>query len=134
SGRSGSDQVSWQEGSRFVNQAAILTEPRTRKWTRAEFYRLAEQGYFRGQRAELIEGEIMVMSPQNWPHASAVDKTAETLRREWVGGVWVRAQLPLNLGLATDPEPDLSVVAGKREDYDDHPTTALLIIEVSDTT
>jgi Uma2 family endonuclease len=34
----------------------------------------------------------------------------------------------------SDPEPDVSVVAGKREDYRDHPTTALLIVEVSDTT
>ncbi len=104
-----------------------------RRWTRAEFYRLAELGMFQGQRAELIEGDIMVLSPQNWPHASTVDRAAEVLRRAW-SACWVRAKLPLNLGRFSDPEPDVSVVPGRREDYTDHPTTALLIVEVSDTT
>ena len=42
--------------------------------------------------------------------------------------------MPLNLGRDSDPEPDLAVVRGRIEDYSDHPTTALLIVEVSDTT
>jgi Uma2 family endonuclease len=43
-------------------------------------------------------------------------------------------QLPLDLGQVTEPEADVSVVAGKREDYSNHPTSALLAIEVSDST
>lgn len=109
-------------------------EPAPRRWTREEFYRLADLGVFQGQRAELIEGEIMVLSPQNLPHASTVDRVAEVLRRHLPTGFWVRMQLPLNLGQQSDSEPDVSVVAGRREDYTDHPTTAVLIVEVSDTT
>jgi Uma2 family endonuclease len=110
-----------------------LIEPRPRRWTREEFYRLAEQGLFQGQRAELIEGEIMVLSPQKWYHARTVDQVAEVLRAARPGAWWVRSQLPLNLSPLSDPEPDVSVVAGRRTDYTDHPTTALLIVEVSDT-
>jgi Uma2 family endonuclease len=115
--------------------AAFGSEPRTRLWTRAEFYRMAEEGWFRGQRAELIEGRVMVQSPQKWLHASTVDRVAEVVRKPWPAGrCWVRMQLPISFGAASDPEPDVSVVAGKREDYRDHPTTALLLVEVSDST
>jgi Uma2 family endonuclease len=104
-----------------------------RRWTRDEFYRLADLGLFEGQRAERIEGEIMVQSPQKWPHASATDRVYETLRGAFGAGFWVRMQLPLALGLASDPKPDVSVVTGRREDYTDHPTAAVLVVEVSDT-
>ncbi len=33
-------------------------EPRTRPWTKAEYYQMAEVGMFRDQRVELIGGEI----------------------------------------------------------------------------
>jgi Uma2 family endonuclease len=104
------------------------------KWTREEFYRLGDLGLFRGKRAELIEGTIMVLSPQNWPHSSTVDRVAETLRRTLSPGFWVRSQAPLSLNQTTEPEPDVSVVPGSRDDYRDHPTSAVLVVEVSDTT
>jgi Uma2 family endonuclease len=107
--------------------------PQRRHWTRAEFYRLAELGFFRGQRAERCDGEIVVLSPQNWPHASATDRTYELIRKRFPAGHWVRMQLPLALGEEYDPEPDISVVGGRREDYADHPTSAVLVIEVADT-
>jgi Uma2 family endonuclease len=44
-------------------------------------------------------------------------------------------QLPIDFGPASEPEPDVSVVAGTRASYRDaHPRTPLLIIEVSDST
>jgi Uma2 family endonuclease len=111
----------------------VVVEPQPRRWTKEEYYKLGELGFFRGQRVELIDGEIMVLSPQNWLHYSTTDRVAEVLRRAW-GGVWVRMQGPSDLGQSTEPEPDVSIVAGTREDYDDHPTTALLVVEVSVTT
>jgi Uma2 family endonuclease len=112
--------------------ATAAAPPGPRTWTRDEFYRLAELGFFDGQRAERIEGQIVVQSPQNWPHASATDRVAEALRRVFGNSAWGRAQLPLALGQGSDPEPDVSVVAGRREAYSDHPTSALLVVEVSD--
>jgi Uma2 family endonuclease len=109
----------------------VTTDPTPRLWTREEYFRLGELGFFQGQRVELIEGEIMVLSPQNWPHTSTVDRVGETLRRVLGAGFWVRMQFPLNLG-TSDPEPDVSVVIGRREDYSDHPTTALLLVAVSE--
>jgi Uma2 family endonuclease len=111
---------------------APTVEPTPRRWTRAEYYHMGDLGFFRGQRVELIEGEIMVLSPQHWPHTSTVDRVDEVLRRVLgTTGFWVRTQFPLNLG-TSDPEPDVSVVVGRREDYSDHPTTAALLVEVSE--
>lgn len=41
---------------------------------------------------------------------------------------------PLVVGDDSEPEPDLAIVPGTPRDYPDHPTSALLVVEVSDTT
>jgi Uma2 family endonuclease len=108
-----------------------VMEPRQRLWTKAEYYRMAELGWFDGQRVELIEGEILTMAPQDSPHFSGTDKTADVLRKAFGPAYWIRMQGPLDLGAFLQPEPDVSVVPGKREDYRDHPKTAVLVVEVS---
>lgn len=109
--------------------------PHGRKWTKDEFYRLGEAGFFRGQRVELIEGELLVMSPQNALHANMIDAIAEVLRLLFGPGWRVRCQLPLDLGLITEPEPDLCIVRGARLTFlHGHPRSASLVVEVSDTT
>jgi Uma2 family endonuclease len=115
-------------------QSRKLAAPGRRSWTKAEYYRMAELGWFRGERVELIDGEIMVLSPQKWAQSATSDKAAETLKRVFGHGFWVRMQLPLDLGQTTEPEADVSVVKGKREDYSNHLTNALLAVEVSDAT
>jgi hypothetical protein len=45
---------------------------RLRRWTRVEYERLVESGFFRpGDRVELIAGHLIVAEPQNSPHATA---------------------------------------------------------------
>jgi Uma2 family endonuclease len=111
-----------------------LTEPRTFRWTRDEFYRLADQGYFDRRRVELIEGEIIEMPVPKPAHATSLGLTEEMLRTLFGKGFWVRSQLPLNVGPTSDAEPDVSVVPGSPRDYPEHPTSALLLVEVSETT
>ena len=110
-------------------------EPSTRRWTREEYYRMGELGLFHGQSAELIEGEIMVLSPQGPPHSYFTDQVARILRESAWPRVWVRMQLPIDLGSYSEPEPDVSVVVGIPKDYKSgHPLSALLVAEVSDST
>lgn len=106
--------------------------PQTRLWTRKEFYHLAEQGYFHGQRVQLIDGEIIEMPPQGHAHTKAVLKLGQWLRRVYEPQDTVREEKPLNVGHSSDPEPDLAVVEGTIDRYSDHPTTAMLVVEVSD--
>jgi Uma2 family endonuclease len=103
------------------------------RWTRDEYYRLAEAGYFDGKRVMLIDGEILTMAPHNEPHAWGVVNTQIAILTALGPQFVCRSQLPLNLGQASDPEPDAAIVPGplpKRPGP--HPTTALLVVEVSD--
>lgn len=102
------------------------------RWTREQYSRLGELGVFNGQRVELIKGEILEMSPKGWPHVVGCRKTAEALEKAFAGIGWVARQEPLGT-VDSEPEPDVSVLPGRFEDYTDHPTTALLIVEVADT-
>ena len=54
-----------------------VAEPARRMWTRDEYYRMGELGWFENQRTELIGGEIVVVSPQEFRHFAALDKAAE---------------------------------------------------------
>lgn len=107
--------------------------PKPFKWTREQYGDLSKRGYFDGKRVELIFGEIIEMSPINWPHVVGCRKTAEALERAFAGIGWIHRADPINL-THSEPQPDVSVIPGRFEDYTDHPTTALLIIEVADTT
>jgi Uma2 family endonuclease len=107
--------------------------PKPFKWTREQYYELGERGYFDGKRVELIFGEIIEMSPINWPHVVGCRKTAEVLERAFAGIGWIHRSDPLNL-THSEPQPDVMVIPGRFEDFTDHPTTALLIVEVADTT
>jgi Uma2 family endonuclease len=113
-----------------------VANPTVRRWTRDEYYRMADLGFFQDQRVELIDGEIIEMAPQKDAHAVAVSLTRDALAEAFGDGYWVRMQLPLRLAEGSDPEPDASVVHGKARDYlgKGHPTGALLVVEVSDTT
>src|SRR6266853_670905 len=112
----------------------MSAEPKTRRWSRAEYTMMAELGLFDGQRVELVDGEIMQMPPQkNW-HFVTIKLVEEALESAFGPGYWVRTQGPINLGATSEPEPDIAVVAGKPRDYRAHPNAALLVVEVSDTT
>ena len=109
-------------------------EPQPFKWTSAEYHRLGDEGFFLGQRVQLIEGSIIEMSPQKHPHAAGIDLTRAALEAAFGRGYWLRNQLPLKLSDISEPEPDIAVVFGGPREWTDHPTTAELVIEVSDTT
>ncbi len=103
-----------------------------RKFTKAEYYLMAEMGFFNGQRVELIDGEVILMSLQEAGHATAVGLTADALQKIFAENFVIRVQQPLDLGETYEPEPDVAIVVGQRRDYSTaHPKTAVLIVEVA---
>jgi Uma2 family endonuclease len=107
-----------------------------RRWTRQEYDRMVEAGVFPpGERVELIDGEVLAMTPQGSAHATALLLAEDALRKAFDAGTHVRVQLPLALDPSSEPEPDVTVVRGSPRDYRDaHPSAALLVVEVADTT
>ena len=108
--------------------------PPTRwKWTRDDLVRFHALGVFGGRRVMLIDGEVLVMSPMNEPHARAIVFVLQALQAAFGENFTFRPQLPMDLGQTTDPEPDVIVAAGApRSQPPAPPTTAVLVVEVAD--
>jgi Uma2 family endonuclease len=119
-----------------VSIALPQPAPVRRLWTVHEFEHAIDAGIFGpDERLELIHGEILHKMPQNSPHSSGISAIEAALRPLFVTGSYLRIQMPLVLGEYERPEPDVAVVPGAWRDYTrSHPTTALLVVEVADTT
>jgi Uma2 family endonuclease len=105
------------------------------RWTVDEVNAMPHPERFEGRRLFLLHGEIWEQGRMNPPHAIALDLTNEALRNLFPSGYRVRPQLGFSVDEETIVLPDLLVVKGAARDFmDRHPTTADLIVEVSDTT
>ncbi|HEV8607075.1 MAG TPA: Uma2 family endonuclease [Tepidisphaeraceae bacterium] len=118
----------------MLDPGTILVEPKKRRFTREEYYKMVEMGLFDGQRVELIDGEVIQMAPQMNRHAVTIGLIDRALRRLLGDDYWVRLQAPINVNDSSEPEPDVAIVPGSPRDYGDHPKTALLVVEVSEST
>ncbi len=107
--------------------------PRLWKWTLEQYEEFCKRGYFDKGRVEFVRGEIIDMGIQGWPHALTLSLLGEVLRRVFTPGYWIYDQKTFPI-VGSQPEPDAAVIPGSPRDYTDHPTNAVLIVEVSDTT
>ncbi len=106
--------------------------------TASEFTQMCEAGVFReDDRLELIEGEIIEMSPIGKRHAAAVRRLINLLARQLgEDEALVDAQDPVVLGDISEPQPDLTLLRPSPDFYaSEHPRPGdiLLLIEVADT-
>lgn len=104
------------------------------EWTRQEYERMVAAGVFHPrERVELVDGEVVDMTPQTSQHSTAVQLLQEALRAAFPQGYVIRVQMPLALDLRSEPEPDIAVVAGNAVDFRDaHPDAAVLVVEAAD--
>lgn len=114
---------------------SVLDNPEIRKHALpisvAGYHLMAQQGLV-AERAELIRGVIIEKMPKSPLHEILTSGIHERLLALLAAGPWwVRKEASLSL-TDSEPEPDVSVVSGKRLDYSrGHPTTAHLVIEVA---
>ena len=112
--------------------------PKVRKFTVAEYYRMAEVGILAPEeRVQLIEGEIIVMPPQSPPHAGTRNKGYRLLYLVEDDLFHTRIQNPLRLDNYSEPEPDVILMRPRADNYiTAHPTPAdtFVVLEVSDST
>jgi Uma2 family endonuclease len=107
-----------------------------RPLTVADYHRMGEAGILtRDDRVELIEGELIAMSPIGSEHSG----TANTLTRLLIHAVGdrgvVAVQNPVQLDDRSEPQPDFAVLKPRQDDYRQatpRPADVLLIIEVAD--
>jgi len=102
-----------------------------------EYHRMSEAGILsEDDRVELMEGEIIKMSPIGSRHAACVKRFNTLLHRKAGQAVIVSIQDPIRLDDYSEPEPDVALLRPRTDFYSQaHPTPndVILIIEVADT-
>ena len=107
-----------------------------RRFTADEYQRMGQAGILsREDRVELIDGEVVAMSPIEPPHCAHVDRANRTFVLKVGDHAIVRTRGAVRLDLFNEPQPDV-VLLRPRADYyaSAHPGPAdiLLVLEVAD--
>src|SRR3989304_2992295 len=103
------------------------------RFTVDEYHRMGEAGVFHeDDRVELIDGQIVEMSPIGLAHASCVTRLLALFRRLPDTATTISIQNPVVVGKHAQPQPDVALLRYRADGYADrHPAAhdALLLVE-----
>ena len=108
----------------------------TYKWSIEEWHDLVESGVLAGKRVELLEGEIIEVSPEGIPHRNTNHKVVKYLRNLLDRVAEVYESHPITLD-NSEPEPDIAIVRLPESIYDTHhpyPQDIYWLVEISNRT
>jgi Uma2 family endonuclease len=116
---------------------AVAAPPVERyRWTVALYHQMIETGILgEDERIELIKGELATMSPIGAEHSGTLKKLTEMLFEQLRRRAVISVQDPLQVDDYSEPEPDLALLAPRRDFYKralPRPADVLLVIEVAD--
>ncbi len=101
-----------------------------------QYHRMGETGIIPADaRVELINGEIIKMSPINSLHAGTVKNLNRLFSKLLHNDFIVSIQDPVELNKLSEPEPDLAILKFREDIYTQNnpkPSDVLLIVEVAD--
>lgn len=102
-----------------------------------DYYRMFQAGVIsEGDHVELIEGEVIEMSPVGTLHAGCVDALNSLLSDRVGKFAIVRIQSPIYVDEYSEPQPDIALLRPRRDFYrrsHPRPIDVLVVIEVADT-
>jgi Uma2 family endonuclease len=116
---------------------AMATRLTPRLFTVEEFRLMARAGLFdEDERIELIEGEIVPMTPIGSRHAACVKRLTGLFYRALTPRFLIGVQDPVRLGDRSEPQPDLALLLPAPDFYAERhpgPESIRLLVEVSET-
>ena len=113
----------------------MAVEIQRKLFTVAEYHQMIQAGVFReDDRIELLNGELMTMSPIGIKHMECVNQLTTLLVPRLTGRATVSIQNPIQVGQHSEPQPDVALLRprSKRKALPP-PDDVLLVIEVADT-
>jgi len=91
------------------------------KWTLDQYHQMIEAGILIGQSVELLNGEIIEVSPEGPEHAQLSTDGADYLRELLGQDALIRDAKPITLPNSnSEPEPDIAIVQPLRNLYRTH--------------
>jgi Uma2 family endonuclease len=118
----------------FLNHYSVPPDT-VYRLTIEQYHEMIEKGILsEGDPVELLEGWLITKMTKNPPHCVSVDLTRESIDRQLPSGWFSKSQDPITTD-TSEPEPDITVVRGKRRDYlDRHPSPkdVGMLVEVSE--
>jgi Uma2 family endonuclease len=107
-----------------------------KRFTVSDYHKMAKAGVLPERGVELINGEIIEMSPVGSKHLFCVNALTELLALKLAGKFIVSVHNPVKLNNFSEPEPDMAVLQRVENRYADRlpepPQNALLLIEAAD--
>jgi Uma2 family endonuclease len=115
----------------------VAVSIRKRLLSSEDYHQMLEAGILaEDERVELIQGEILEMSPIGNRHAACLRRLLRLLPPALGPDVMIDAQNPIQLPEErSEPQPDLALLRAREDGYAAQPPTAgdiLLLIEVAD--
>ncbi len=115
----------------------MTAEPARRLFTVDEFHRMREAGILgEDDRVELVQGEVVEMTPIGSRHAACVKRIVSALSLGGEKGWILSVQDPVRLDPRTELQPDVALLRPRDDFYaaaHPGPGDVLLVIEVADT-
>jgi Uma2 family endonuclease len=115
----------------------MTAEMARRRFSVDEYSAMARAGILgEDDRVELIEGEIIDMSPIGRRHAACVARLSRLFERNVGERAIVWSQNPIRLSEQTEPQPDIALLRPRSDFYAAQyptPPDILLIVEVAET-
>jgi Uma2 family endonuclease len=116
----------------------MLVQVERHLFTVERYHQMIEAGIFtENDHIELIQGDLITMSPIGIRHAACVNKLTRELTQHLSDQAIVSVQNPIELSEISEPEPGVALLVYRDDYYASHLPTAAdvyLVIEVSDTT
>ena len=113
----------------------MAVEVTRRRFTADEYQEMGRAGILReDDRVELIDGEVLAMSPIGPPHTGTINRLNHLFARLVGDAAIVQVQLPVRLDAYSEPQPDLALLRPRADFYGTAaagPDDVLLAIEVA---
>jgi Uma2 family endonuclease len=112
-----------------------IQTPELYRMTVDQYERMADLGVLDDPRVELIDGLLVRKMTKKPPHVWSSDSARTALALLLLQGWYLREEKPVRIPEFDEPEPDLAVVRGTRDDYRSrHPGPAEigLIVEIAE--